>query len=604
MLVKLFIIFTHILVLTNGRKRKLIEKQDGKVCHDVKSLLDISQWPDIVFYEDHPDFVKAVTLDPNREENVKARATVAEFNRIRNSVLTTTLLDEGITEGSLYAAQSFAQHFLARENNSRPLLVAVTGNSFTIGSNCAENTRNLQCAWPNRLAQRWRDIITRTFGNTINSKIEWKMLQRNAQSSNNVMYNLPSLIEECRLENKTLDVIILNNAITDMSAKGAVWFEAVIRVLLEHFPRILIISILDGLPRFVENHQELLERYNFTQNHYNLTRIDFAKMCRVLKYSDEKSYKALRQQYPQSSLLWPQVPHMMYPNGTIIPSDISDIIYNGLPQYWANYTPRVEKMAVAHYPTNHPPWPTHQYVADSVLYTLLSVLKTGMGCDDSRTQREIATQPPLPEIVTDKNDIRTFTACLKPIDQLDAQVLTTLVTETGTNSDKLSVRKSPVVVTCGKWEWITDARKRSGWQSDKAGSMIKFRLKVSEIPIISLTYMTSHATFGNLRVAIQPISKADTTPLLGCSDVAKFANETLLPSFRLSGKSQKYSLWATHIFSGRLDSKIRELNNFVEKTLINKMRNSKDIEYIDMYILNDGAKIHEQTVKIKTVLSC
>jgi len=580
-------------------------------------LLDISQWPDIVFFEDHPDFAKSVNHDPNREENVVARATVAEFNRIRNSVLTTTLLDEGINEGSLYAAQSFAQRFLERGNDSRPLSIAVTGNSFTIGSNCGENTIQGEggCAWPNRLAQRWKELVTRSFGNTSNSEIEWRMLQANAQASNNVMHRLPSLIEEYHSNNKTLDVLLLNNGITDRrdrEDRGAIWFEAVVRVVLEHFPQILIISLVDGIPEFVGkedasmNIHGFLGSYVIAQDHYNVTRIDFAKMSRLLRDSDKEIYSALRQQYPESSLLWPQVNKLMYANGTTLKEEYCWVRSGGLPIYWANYTPRVEKTKSAYYPTNHPPWTTHQYVADSVLYTLLRVLKTGIGCNGSRTQREIAAKPPLPETtVADKAEVERCFVCLKPRDQLDARIMKVVVN--GTNSsDELSVRESPVVVTCGDWEWITDERKRSGWQSDQAGSLIRFRLKVSEVPTLSLTYMTSHASFGHFRVSFQPISKANISsqPLMGCSDVAKFENETHLPSIWMEGRRPQFSLWDTFTFSGKLDSNDDKVNKVMKKTVLDKMGESNDIEYVDMYVLNSNYYGHEKRVKIQTVTSC
>ena len=180
------------LMIIWGRERESLQhnnKEGIKVCHDIQSLLDVSKWPDIVFFEDHPAFSKPDNHDPNREENVVARATFAEFNRMRNSVLTMNLLDEGINEGSLYVAQSFAQRFLERGNNTRPLSVAVTGNSFTIGSNCGENMVQDSggvgtdgCAWPNRLAQRWKELVTISFGNNTNSEIEWRMLQANAHS--------------------------------------------------------------------------------------------------------------------------------------------------------------------------------------------------------------------------------------------------------------------------------------------------------------------------------------------------------------------------------------------------------------------------------------
>eukprot|EP00957_Ditylum_brightwellii_P167552 12755587-Ditylum_brightwellii.AAC.1 len=51
----------------------------------------------------------------------------------------------------------------------------------------------------------------------------------------------------------------------------------------------------------------------------------------------------------------------------------------------------------AYYPTNHPPWTTHQYVADTVLVTLLRMLRTGMGCADDISKNEAVVQPSLPE---------------------------------------------------------------------------------------------------------------------------------------------------------------------------------------------------------------
>jgi len=157
-----------------------------------------------------------------------------------------------------------------------------------------------------------------------------------------------------------------------------------------------------------------------------------------------------------------------------------------------------------------------------------------MGCGGSTIQKEIAAKPPLPETtVADKAEVERCFVCQKPIDQLDARTHDFVVNGTGTSNNDTSIYESPVVVTCGDWKWITDERKRSGWQSDVAGSLIRFRLKVSEIPTMSLTYMTSHATFGKFLVTFQTISKTQTTPLMDCSDVAKFKNITLLPSMGL-----------------------------------------------------------------------
>ena len=323
------------------------------VCNKIDSLLDISQWPDVAFYKDRQ---KQIQDEPSSEEDRKddeqARATVTDFNRIRNSVLTRDLIENGINEGHLYHAHSFAQRFLERRGETHPLSIAVTGNSFTIGSNCGENQKQPSngrdgCAWPSRLRQRWNELVSTYFGNMTNTDIEWLMLQENAQTSNNVIHRLPTLVDEFRTKNRTLDIIILNNGITD-SGFSDPWLEAVVRYLLEKFPRILIISIIDGIPGFVGNanrfQQDRLEQFLKTQDYYNITGIDFAKMSRLLRDSEEEKYKILRDRYPNSNLLWPQEEqYMMYANGTLMKYEEPLPRPNGQPIFWANYTPRVEK---------------------------------------------------------------------------------------------------------------------------------------------------------------------------------------------------------------------------------------------------------------------
>jgi hypothetical protein len=203
-------------VFLSGVTTENIEPKHKNVCKDINSLLDISQWPEIVFFKDR------LPGNSNDEEGDALG------------------IDEGISEGGMYAAQSFAKRVLESGfKEARPLSIAVTGNSFTIGSNCGENMRQPsdECAWPSRLARRWTEVVTRSLGNATdtNTKIEWRMLQENAQGSNNVAHRLPSLIDEYHSENKTLDVIILNNGLSDNMEKP--WLEAIVRVLLEQFPQ-------------------------------------------------------------------------------------------------------------------------------------------------------------------------------------------------------------------------------------------------------------------------------------------------------------------------------------------------------------------------------
>ncbi|GFH48048.1 hypothetical protein CTEN210_04524 [Chaetoceros tenuissimus] len=614
---------------SHGLRIPVTHKEEAlkvKICNKIDSLLDISQWPDVVFYKDKQ---KPSQDEPNNEEDKEddeqARATVAEFNRIRNSVLTTELIEHGINEGHTYYAHSFAQRFLERREDARPLSIAVTGNSFTIGSNCGENQKQPStgsdgCAWPSRLRNRWNELVTTYFRNMTNTDIEWLMLQENAQTSNNVIHRLPTLVDDFRNKNRTLDIIILNNGISD-SRSSDPWLEAVLRYLLEHFPEMLVISIIDGIPGFVRCRDcwqryrprhgvqgDTLQRFLTTQEYYNVTGIDFAAMSRLLSDSDEEKYKILRDRYPNSNLLWPQEEqYMMYANGTLMNYEEARPRPNGQPIFWANYTPRVEKTKPAYYPANHPPWTTHQYVADSTLYTLISILKTGIGCDEHvRIERiGIVKKPSFQETpIADKEELDRFFICQNPKDTLDARVLTSVVN--ATDDDNVSLHEAPVVVMCGDWKWVTDERNRSGWQSERPGSLIRFRLKSSDIPTISLTHMKSHASFGKFQVAFQPISGTNRTlqEMMTCKDIKKFDNQELLPSAKLEGIREEFSLWETVIFSGKLDSNTDEANRVMKK-FIEKIEEMKDIQYIDVYIINARYYNADRTrVKIQRISSC
>lgn len=129
------------------------------------------------------------------DDDRQARATVAEFNRMRRSVLTVRLLESGFRRGRSHAARRLALRMTevdsAAEVNStaeaarRPIQIAVFGNSFTIGSNCGESTvqppgGERGCAWPSRLARRWDEVFNSSglFDLAeVNAGAEWRMYQ-------------------------------------------------------------------------------------------------------------------------------------------------------------------------------------------------------------------------------------------------------------------------------------------------------------------------------------------------------------------------------------------------------------------------------------------
>lgn len=123
------------------------------------------------------------------DDDRQARATVAEFNRMRRSVLTAPLLESGFRRGRSHAARRLALRMAgvdsAAEAARRPIQIAVFGNSFTIGSNCGESTvqppgGERGCAWPSRLARRWDEVFNSSglFDLAeVNAGAEWRMYQ-------------------------------------------------------------------------------------------------------------------------------------------------------------------------------------------------------------------------------------------------------------------------------------------------------------------------------------------------------------------------------------------------------------------------------------------
>ena len=235
-------------------------------------------------------------------------------------------------------------------------------------------------------------------------------------------------------------------------------------------------------------------------------------------------------------------------------------------------------------------------------------MKAGIGCDEfSRTGREvIVNKPSFPETpVAGKVELDRYFVCQNPNDTLDARVHTSVVD--ATKSNQMSMHEAPVVVTCGDWKWVTDERNRSGWQSEKPGSLIRFRLKANKIPTISLTHMTSHASFGAFQVSFQPISGTNRTlqKMMTCKDIEKFDSQELLPSAQLEGRREEFSLWETVVFSGKLDSNNDEVKRVMKKAVMEKIEGMKDIQYIDVYIINARHYNTDRTrVKIQRISSC
>ena len=665
------------------------------LCNRIASSLDPSSWPDVIYHKDRQAPGDPGAYDPGRfssvdEDDEQARSTIDEFNKLRKAILTPKLLDLGLSTGRMSPARAFARRIRTllegrgegpssftsesssgqREQERRPLNIAVFGNSFTIGSNCGESSvqSGEDCAWPMRLARRFDEIFPQV--NSL-SLVEWRMYQENAQGSANIAQKMPSIIDEFRDRNVTPDAILLDNSMGDMAyGMGRPWFEAVVRAFLQSFPDTVIVSLVDAQPGYVDAPENYDYNDAFTrwfrrvQAHYGLAVVDVAKMVQHLRLHGNESggdliqksiddYRQRQQRHHPIfteayanenstivDLLWPQASDLIRANGTIL----HDVAYRDEGEiYWLNFLPRTRKTKGAWYPQNHPPWATHQYVADAVMHALLRVANVGLGCggqddyddDDRGGMKGMGNSSSLEETMSPRETLNDCFICRSPSTKIDAKSPQNAGGRSVANLTSTAAHDNDyhatVAVTCGDWQWTTDGRNRSGWQSDQKGSLIRFRLKINsdKLPTLSMTYMKSHQTFGSLMVTFRTVSRNEAnTPsppsLLECDDVdkikdigwegefeigGKYANDSsIIPSLTLDGYTPQYSLWETVIFPATIDywDVVADrpwylLNRTVLSRMMTTDSNNEDaVEYVDLYVMNPS----ESRIKVQVVTAC
>ena len=583
----------------------------SSVCSRMESVLDLRTWAPVRYHKNRTGEITTKYdknyIDSVKEDDEAARSTIAEFNRIQksdNPVLTKPLLDAGFTTGGDYPALKFAERVATSSSSSKHLQVAVFGNSFAIGSNCGESTQDSvgDCAWPNRLARRWAELFSggeeKENANGLPAvAVDWHMWQENAQGSLNIAQKLPALMESFRSKNVTPDAILLDNSITDLNLEA--WFEAVVRALLQTYPGVVIVSIVDASPNLVtfsEKRKHLREYYQYlrgVQIHYDLTVVDLAEMVRV-QHNESSSNN--NDTHIQQDRIWPQATYMVSASG----EQKNDKEAKG-EVYWSNFVPKVRKTKTANYPANHPAWPTHQYVADTVAYALLRTISKGCSLMGNIQQQDqyVASRLLPKDTVATKEKIDACPICLNPLSRIDSKA-PPLPPSPDIN------RSSIVSVISGDWKWVIDDRNRTGWQSDEAGSLIRFRLRIgAETPQISLTHMASYSTFGNFRVTFRTLDKA---PLLTWSDISN-NNTSILPSLLVKGGLPQYSLSKTVVFPAKGDLITGKAWNLLNATVLSQKPKKKpnstaaDYDEVDLYVENIGT--HDRTrVKIQMITVC
>ena len=624
----------------------------ARVCARVEESLDMRSWAPVVYHKDRRDGTTAgkKTFDGGwvtsaEEDDADARATIGEFNRLRASddpVLTEALLREGVRTGGAYRAARFLERLAestTTNNNPRPLRIAVFGNSFTIGSNCGESTvdDSVECAWPHRLRRRWEELFPSTAaGGTATATADWFMWQENSQGSLVIAQKLPAFLEHFRSRNTTVDVILMD---TSMSGDENPWFEAVIRAFLALYPDVLIVSVVDGLRKFVSpvnsQHEKYVRWLRDVQQAYGLVAVDIARMVGMLRGNSSSSSSSNESGGPDR--LWPQSDTWVTAGGDEI--DDTAMKKNRTASdayYWRDFVPRVRKKKAANYPNAHPPWPTHQHAADAVAQALLRT--AALGCDllplpegdDTASYAEtIRSPPPLPErTVSPPEAIEASPICLEPLTRIDAKAPPPpppppLPAPSSTGDGESGAAVVVVDPVCGDWKWVTDERNRAGWQSDEGGSLIRFRLRIGAAnPLVVVTYTASYETFGEFRLTFRT---TDREPLTRCHALSSSQQKNASsssppppPSLRLQSRIPRYTLPRVVTFSNRntvqTGAKEWELFNATILSQITAKKAKEEEENIyddddddghevDLYVENLGTASRPR-VKIQMITAC
>jgi hypothetical protein len=419
------------------------------------------------------------------------------------------------------------------------------------------------------------------------------MFQEGSQGSANIAQKLHTIINEFSSKNSRPDVILLDNSIIDSSGWEKPWFEALVRVLVKAWPDALIVSIIDAVPNFMKSRHLFVEHVIAVQKRYGLVSINLTKMVRQTQLLP-------RTENGSVDLLWPQTEHLISPNGTEV---FNDMVSSFPTLYWTNFLPRVQVARTAHNPHIHAPWPTHQYVADVVLYSILTVIDYQLGCSDESYAKksEVGSKEKTLALnidsttVAKKELVDSCFICLSPMAQFDGK---SSFYEQQSNTDSVESTMHNSITMCGDWMWTTDDRHRSGWQSDKYGSLIRFRLRLNE-PFVSMTYMRSYSDFGSLLLSFHVVLKEDAQPVLGCKNST--GAQELLPWFELSGKRLQYSLYDTITFSS--DPYEERTTRGSWELFNNTVLRHGNAAYVDIYVFNPN-KSKDSKIKIQTVTSC
>ena len=204
---------------------------------------------------------------------------------------------------------------------------------------------------------------------------------------------------------------------------------------------------------------------------------------------------------------------------------------------------------------NHPPWPSHQYVADVVAGCMRHHWERHCGDDGEGGEERVHFYDdgtPLITIETslfDRKILEKLDTCDRPVTQWTA--VAPLVAAAAT-AHSITALQDGQVHTSAEWYKLDDRPGKPAWVSTAIGAVIGFDVTFGAVPTLSLTYLRSYETLADAEMWFA----SNPTRLLRVRGVYDPATEASL----LASHTSTFATVTFLVFRSEMQT---ELNNFI-----------------------------------------
>eukprot|EP00550_Attheya_septentrionalis_P000071 CAMPEP_0198286396 /NCGR_PEP_ID=MMETSP1449-20131203/5488_1 /TAXON_ID=420275 /ORGANISM="Attheya septentrionalis, Strain CCMP2084" /LENGTH=553 /DNA_ID=CAMNT_0043984121 /DNA_START=123 /DNA_END=1781 /DNA_ORIENTATION=+ len=382
-----------------------------------------------------------------------------ELHRLdKEYALTNKILQTGWVPGKVQASwvSKIAE---AKE----PITILALGGSFTRGHGCGETPKQAEkeeCSWPARL-QRWWQVHFAEEG-AVHPAPRLVHMGEHGTGSANALQQMGVIAKS--LSHKP-DLILIDYLVNDLFFDihdGFLAFENLLITIRDVLPQAQILVLAAGCSKCIQS--EVLDRQRKVVLFHGIPMVDYAAMVQF--------HNKVNGNPDRADLLWP----------TTDPEYDGPWTVMGAP--WPNFLPAVNVTHRACCANNHPPWPVHQYVADSVAYAITQMLSQEVKCHGSS---KITPQHFHPQEELDR-----YPSCRNPLTFHDAQL-----SPHGVKTDNNT-----------GWTLYEDKPGRPGWITTTKGSILQFPVQFGDQPVLAITYLRSYENIGRAYVRLRSIEKS------------------------------------------------------------------------------------------------